>query len=110
MTIEIKNVAEARRWSEEKMQKVGLYASKRGFCDVYCFEPGQFQKLHNHENADKIYMVLEGQGRFVVEGQDYILSPHELIAVSPPFTHGVFNDSEERLVVLVFLSGDYPAQ
>jgi quercetin dioxygenase-like cupin family protein len=106
--MEIKNIAQARRWSEEKMQKVGLYASERGFCDVYCFEPGQFQKLHNHETADKIYIVLEGQGRFMVEGENYILNPQDCIAVPPPQQHGVFNDTDERLVVLVFLSGDYP--
>jgi mannose-6-phosphate isomerase-like protein (cupin superfamily) len=108
--MEIKNIAEARCWSEEKLQKVGIYASQRGFCDVYCFEPGQFQKMHNHENADKIYIVLEGQGRVVVDGTDYILGINDSMTVPPPLPHGVFNDSDERLVMLVFLSGDYPHQ
>jgi len=106
--MDIKNITEARRWSEEKMQKVGLYATAGMFCDVYCFEPGQFQKLHNHENADKVYVVLEGEGRFVVEDEEQVLTANETLGVAAPLRHGVFNDSNERLVVLVFLAGEYP--
>jgi oxalate decarboxylase/phosphoglucose isomerase-like protein (cupin superfamily) len=106
--MEIKNIADARRWSEEKMQKVGLFAGDQFFCDVYCFEPGQFQKLHFHDKAEKIYAVLEGEGRFVVGDEEVTLRPQQTIHVPAPLEHGVFNDSDARLVVLVFLSGDYP--
>lgn len=106
--MDIKDITEARRWSAEKMQKVGIFASDRMFCDVYCFEPGQTQKLHNHDNADKIYLVLEGEGRFRVGDEEQVLTPNQCVVVPPPLDHAVFNDSDSRLVVLVFLAGDYP--
>ncbi len=90
------------------MQKVGLFATERMFCDVYCFEPGQFQKLHNHDNADKVYTVMEGEGRFVVGEEEHFLSANQTVHVPAPLMHGVFNESSSRLVVLVFLAGDYP--
>jgi quercetin dioxygenase-like cupin family protein len=106
--MDIKNLDEARRWNAEKMQKVGLFASDRFFCDVYCLEPGQSQKVHSHDNADKIYVVLEGQGRFQVGEEEQVLSANQSVHVPPPLVHGVFNDSDTRLVVLVFLAGEYP--
>ena len=107
--MEIKNIDEARRWQPDKMQKVGLFAGEQFFTDVYCFEPGQSQKVHAHEKADKIYLVLEGTGRFVVGQESLTLTARQTIHIPPPIEHGVFNDSAtERLVVLVFLAGEYP--
>ena len=106
--MEIKNVTEARRWSGEKMQKVGLFATDRMFCDVYCFEPGQSQKPHQHDQADKVYLVLEGQGRFVVGDEEQLLGPQQAVLAPASLSHGVFNDSPARLVVMVFLAGEYP--
>src|ERR1041384_472875 len=46
------------------MQKVNLFETERMFTDIYCLEPGQEQKRHAHYGADKIYLVIEGTGRF----------------------------------------------
>ncbi len=106
--MEIKNIGEARRWSAEKMQKVGLFASDRFFCDIYCLEPGQSQKAHSHENADKVYVVLEGQGRFQVGADEQTLTEKQAVLAPANLEHAVFNDGPARLVVLTFLAGDYP--
>lgn len=106
--MEIKNISEARRWSADKMQKVGLFAGDNFFTDIYCLEPGQAQKVHAHEKADKIYVVLEGEGRIVVGEEETILTVNQAVHVPPPLVHGVFNDSDKRLVLLVFLAGEYP--
>src|SRR5512138_1181254 len=106
--MDVKNLEEARRWNAEKMQKVGLFASDRFFCDIYCLEPGQSQKVHSHDNADKIYVVLEGQGRFAIGEEEQVLNPNQAVHVPSTLTHGVFNDGDARLVVLVFLAGEYP--
>jgi hypothetical protein len=31
-----------------------------------CLDPGQAQKVHAHDGADKFYFVLEGHGKFTV--------------------------------------------
>jgi mannose-6-phosphate isomerase-like protein (cupin superfamily) len=60
MPIEVKSFLAARRFAAEKMQKMNLFETGRLYCDVYCLEPGQAQKVHAHEGSDKIYAVLEG--------------------------------------------------
>ncbi len=48
------DLQEQRRFSPEKMVKVGLFETERFFCDLYCFEPGQAQKPHTHAGSDKV--------------------------------------------------------
>ena len=48
-------------FSTEKMQKVNLFETSHLFCDIYCLCSGQSQKLHQHEDAEKIYYILEGE-------------------------------------------------
>ena len=47
----------------------------RLFCDIYCFEPGQEQKVHIHGEQYKVYLVLEGQGTFQVGSEKQVLGP-----------------------------------
>ena len=54
----IVDVADVKRFSPDKFQKVNLFDTERMFCDIYCFEPGQEQAPHKHADNDKIYYVL----------------------------------------------------
>jgi mannose-6-phosphate isomerase-like protein (cupin superfamily) len=96
--------ASAWRFAPEKMQKVGLFSSERFFCDLYCLEPGQAQKTHAHTGSDKVYLVVEGSGSFVVGDERLALSGGEAVLAPASSPHGVENDSGERLVVLVFMA------
>lgn len=102
--MQVQATRELWRFKPEKMQKVGIFETDRFFCDVYCLEPGQSQPLHSHPTSDKLYCVLEGAGRFHVGGEERVLAPGELVVAPPTIEHGVFNDSQQRLVVLVFMS------
>jgi quercetin dioxygenase-like cupin family protein len=94
----------AWRFAGEKMQKVGLFASERFFCDVYCLEPGQEQRPHAHDGSDKVYLVVEGSGRFRVGDEERTLAAGEATLAAPGEVHGIANDSGARLVVLTFMS------
>ncbi len=96
--------AAAQRFSLEKMQKVGLFSSERFFLDLYCLEPGQAQKPHAHEGSDKVYLVVEGRGRFHVAGEERPLGPGEGVMAGSGEVHGIVNDSEGRLVVLTLMA------
>ncbi len=102
--MDVISVASVQRFMADKMQKVGLFETDRMFCDVYCFEPGQSQAPHAHDGADKIYFVLSGQGLFRVGDQEHRLSPQQATLAPSGSDHGVINDSDERLVVLVFMA------
>ncbi len=102
--MQVQSTHELRRFKPEKMQKVGIFETDRFFCDVYCLEPGQAQPLHSHPTSDKVYCVLDGEGRFHVGGEERLLTLGQLVVAAPTVEHGVFNDGPGRLVVLVFMS------
>ena len=86
------------------MQKVNLFETERMFTDIYCLEPGQEQKRHAHLGADKIYVVLEGSGRFHIGDDERDLGPDEIVIAPANVEHGVRNESLNRLVLLVFMA------
>jgi mannose-6-phosphate isomerase-like protein (cupin superfamily) len=102
--METRNVESERRFSAEKMEKVNLFETERMFADIYCLEPGQEQKRHAHSGADKIYFVIEGTGRFHIGDDERDLGPDQIVLAPADVEHGVRNESQARLVLLVFMA------
>jgi mannose-6-phosphate isomerase-like protein (cupin superfamily) len=92
------------RFASDKMQKVALLESRYLFFDLYCLEPGQAQKPHRHEGADKVYVVYEGVARFDIGGET--LDVHEGSGVVCPAgsDHGVSNPGPGRARLLVAMA------
>jgi mannose-6-phosphate isomerase-like protein (cupin superfamily) len=99
-----KDVFAEVRFALEKMQKSNLYETPNFFCDVYGLEPGQEQKPHAHDDADKLYYVLDGRGLFLVGDEERELTTHQIVLAPAGLQHGVRNTSEARLTLLVFMS------
>ncbi len=102
--MEFKDVFAAARFSPEKMQKINLFETRNFFCDVYCLEPGQEQKVHAHQDEDKLYYVLDGRGTFVVDEDVRELGEQRVVFAPAGSNHGVKNTSDERLTLLVFMT------
>src|SRR5215475_13740384 len=102
--MENQNVEEIIRFADEKMQKIPLFDSSKYFCDLYCLKPGQDQRVHRHEESDKIYFVLRGRGMFHVAGEERELGAGEAVVARPGETHGVRNGADEELLLLVFMT------
>ncbi len=98
------NVLESINFSPEKMKKVGLFDTDNFFCDIYCLEPGQFQKVHSHDGSDKVYFVLQGKGKFTVGSEEKEMSENQITLAPSGDDHGVVNDSDGKLVILVFMT------
>lgn len=92
------------QYSAEKMKKLNVFQSQRFFCDVYCFEPGQEQKGHVHAEQDKVYLVLEGEGKFTIGNESRILTVGQGTMAPAGESHGVYNQGGRRLRVLVFMA------
>ena len=103
MAIDIKRL-DVRRFDAAKMQKLNLFETPRFFCDVYCLEPGQAQKPHRHEGADKIYAVLEGRVVARIGEESAPLAAGEAVLAPAGLDHGLENTSAERAAVLVFMA------
>ncbi len=99
-----KNVKTEQRFSADKMQKVNLFETDQMFTDIYCLEPGQEQKIHAHQGADKIYFVLEGTAQFHIGGDEAELSENQVVLAAADSPHGVRNLSMNRVVLLVFMA------
>ena len=96
--------ARHRRFSPEKMQKLNLFETDQMFCDVYCLRPGQAQHVHTHAGATKFYYVIEGEGRFTVGDRHECLGPGAVAWSEPDEPHGVANESDGDLVLLVAMA------
>lgn len=95
------DTSDRRRFAPEKLQKLNLFETPQMFCDVYCLEPDQEQGVHAHPDATKFYYVIEGEGTFTIGGETRTLGTGGLAWSAPGELHGVVNNGEDRLVLLV---------
>lgn len=87
--------------SPEKFFKATLFQSGNLLLGLNCLEPGQAQPEHAHAGQDKFYFVLEGEGEFSVGDERRTLGPGGVAWAPAGQPHGVRNDGEHRLVILV---------
>jgi mannose-6-phosphate isomerase-like protein (cupin superfamily) len=103
MAIEIKKL-DVRRFDAAKMQKINLFETPRFFCDIYCLEPGQAQKPHLHEGADKVYAVLDGTVKVRIGDETVEVGAGGAVLAPAGIDHGVENASAARASLLVFMA------
>ena len=99
--MDVRKLSELRRFSAEKMQKSGVFATPRLYYDLYCLEPGQAQKVHTHGGSDKVYLVVEGRPHIMLAGEEREMAADEAVLCPAGAEHGVANRSSERVVLLV---------
>ena len=102
--MEFKDVFALTRFAPDKMQKINLFETKNFFCDIYCLEPGQEQKVHAHKEEDKLYFVLNGRGSFTVGNETKELEESQIVFAPAGSEHGVKNASDSQLTLLVFMT------
>jgi quercetin dioxygenase-like cupin family protein len=107
MPLPIKRL-DVRRFDPAKMQKLNLFQTPRFFCDVYCLEPGQAQKPHRHDGADKVYAVLEGEVRVGVGEEEATVTAGGAVLAPAGLDHGLSNPGPARAAVLVFMAPPPP--
>jgi len=102
--LESRRLADHVSFSDEKMKKNPLFDSPNLFYDAYCILPGQSQKVHSHDGSDKVYFVVRGAGRFTVGDEEADLTEGNAVIARAGVPHGVRNDSEDELVLLVTMA------
>lgn len=85
----------------EKFYKSTLFRSDRLLLGINCLEPGQIQAPHEHSEQDKFYYVVEGSGRFWLGQERVTASPGDVIWAPAGVEHGVANEGQTRLTLLV---------
>ncbi|MCC7140620.1 MAG: GNAT family N-acetyltransferase [Candidatus Eisenbacteria bacterium] len=91
-------------WSGEKMGKSSLYQSAHLLLGLNALEPGQEHALHAHSGMDKVYYVLFGEGRFLLEGRELPMRAGDMLIAPDGLPHGIRNDGSGRLLALALLA------
>jgi quercetin dioxygenase-like cupin family protein len=91
-------------FSLDRLSKVSLLGTADLFCDLYCLEPGQAQKVHAHGEATKLYYVITGRGELTVGDETRLLGRGEIAWAAPGEPHGASNPGPDRLVLLVVMA------
>lgn len=88
----------------ERFFKTTLWQGEHLMIGLNCLEPNQIQGVHAHQDADKVYFVLEGHGRFTIGDQAEEAAAGMLVVAPAGVPHGVTNTGDERLSLLVAIS------
>lgn len=67
-------------------------------------EPGASIGEHPHPNSDEMYLVLEGRGVGVLNGQQFPVGPGDMYVLKAGGTHALINDSDEPLVFFMVIT------
>ena len=102
-------LADQRAFDDNKMQKVPVFDSERMLFDQYCLKPGQAQRVHSHRDEDKIYVVLLGEALFDIGGEQELLPEGTAVIARAGVPHGVRNDSDSDVVLLVAMAPRSPS-
>jgi mannose-6-phosphate isomerase-like protein (cupin superfamily) len=88
----------------DRMGKSSLFESQRLRVGLNAFEPGQEHALHAHAGMDKVYLVLEGEGAFLLEGRTLPVEAGRMLVAPEGIPHGIRNTGRGRLLVLAVLA------
>jgi quercetin dioxygenase-like cupin family protein len=103
MTDYFKTVDAYAVFSGEKAAKTDLFASRRLFVGLNCFQPGQSQKVHVHAGSDKFYLVLSGKARMIVGSETRDVGQGAVVWAPADLPHGVA-EALEPTVMLVAMA------
>ena len=67
-------------------------------------EPGSTIGEHSHPNTEDLYLILEGHGMGILNGEAFPVGPGDLFLVKAGGSHGLVNDSENPLTFLGVLT------
>ena len=61
--MKVVNVLKSIDFSPEKMKKISLFDTDKFFCDIYCLEPGQFQKSIHMKDRTRFILFCKVKAR-----------------------------------------------
>ncbi len=67
-------------------------------------EPGSTIGVHAHPNTEDLYVILEGRGTGILDGEHFPVSTGDLFLVKAGGSHGLINDSDGPLTFLGLLT------
>ncbi|MER0443981.1 cupin domain-containing protein [Streptomyces sp. Edi4] len=72
------------------------------FIDLAVLAPGTSIGRHRHGEDRETYIVLDGSGVMYRDGEEFRVGPGDVVVNDPYGEHGLRNDGERQLRLLVF--------
>jgi len=92
-------------YSNEKANKVILSEGQHARTTLWCLMPGQHIHAHVHA-GDHIWVVFEGEGTFLSEGQPGVpVAPGTILSAPAGVSHGIDNTGSTGLVFVSISAG-----
>lgn len=63
--------------------------------------PNSSMGVHQHGNDEEMYIILKGNGLMTIEGKEKRVKEGDMILNQPYGTHGLLNDSEDEIELLI---------
>ena len=63
--------------------------------------PGVSIGVHPHHDDEEYYYIISGRGVMTLDGKEYEVKAGDITGIAPGGTHGLFNNSEDDLRILV---------
>ncbi len=60
---------------------------------IAAFDVGSSAPTHYH-NAEESVIVLEGEGKIVIKGEEHVVKPHDAIFITPGAHHSIANNGD----------------
>ena len=67
-------------------------------------EPGASIGEHAHPNTEDLYLIVEGRGMGLLNGERFPVGPGDLFLVKAGGSHGLINDSDDPLTFIGLLT------
>ena len=105
MTIQSFDYRDKISYNDEKACKVILTEGAHARTTLWCLKPGQH--IHPHVHAgDHVWIVLEGEGLFLSEGQEQLpVYPGTILSAPAGISHGIDNTGSAGLVFASISAG-----
>lgn len=93
-------VKDFHRLSSHILMDAGEMGSRHMTVTWVVVPPGVSQELHSHEEAEQVYVVVQGTGTLSTTGDTEQLEPGDLALIPPASDHTLANETEEPLAIL----------
>jgi mannose-6-phosphate isomerase-like protein (cupin superfamily) len=71
------------------------------FIDLTEIPPGSCVGVHRHGEDEEVYVIIQGRGRMLLDGETFEVGPGDVIRNVPGGTHGLVNIGSEPLAMVV---------
>ena len=78
------------------------FASGIEFLDYTVMPPKTTIGYHQHVGSEEVYVILSGSGKIMLNGMEKRVVQNDVILARNGDWHGLENDTDENLVILVF--------